>query len=111
MLGAERVGRQLLCLDEGTLGLQEIVEPADLGEVDRQHVVADEIAERPLHPDALFVPRRMERDDAGIDVIQEHLEVRGARMIELGAGCRPSGTRDHNAGPSTPLRAGSARKD
>jgi len=41
-----------------------------LGEVDREHVVADEIAKRALHPDALLVPRRMERNHAGIHVVQ-----------------------------------------
>ena len=88
VLGAERVGGQLLCLDQRPFGLQQVVEPADLGEVDRQHVVADEIAEGAIHPDALLVPGRVERDDAGIDVVQQHLEVRGARMVERGAGRR-----------------------
>jgi hypothetical protein len=98
VLGAERVGREFLRLDERSLGLQEIVQPADLREVDRQHVVADEVAEGAFHPDALFVAGRVERDNAGVHIVQEHLEVRGARMIESGDGCRLGGTRDHNAG-------------
>ena len=97
MLGAERVGRQLLSLDQRTLRLEQVVEAADLREVDREHVVADEIAKCALHADALFVPGRVERNDAGVDVVQEHLEIRGTRMVEPGAGRRRDGTRDHNA--------------
>ncbi len=89
MLRAERVGRQLLRFDQRSLGLQQVVEPADLGEVDREHVVADEVAERALHADALLVTGRMERDDAGVDIVQQHLEVRGARMIEPGTELPP----------------------
>ena len=96
MLGAERVGRQLLRLDQRAFGLQEVVEPADLGEVDREHVVADEIAERALHPDALFVPRGMKRNDARVDVVQQHLEIRGARMVEPRT--RPAPADGHSGG-------------
>ena len=83
VLGAERVGGQLLRFDERPFGLQQVVEPADLRQVDREHVVADEVAKRALHPDALLVARRVERDDARIHVVEQDLEVRGARMIEL----------------------------
>ena len=56
MLGAEALGRQLLRFDQRLFGLQQIVEPADLGQVDREHVVADEVAERALHPDPCLWP-------------------------------------------------------
>ena len=99
MLGAERVGGQLLRLDQGALGLQQVVEPADLGQVDRQHVVADEVAEGAIHPDPLLVAGRVERDDARIDVVQQHLKVRGARVVERGAfGRRGRARGDHNGG-------------
>ena len=82
LLRAEALGGELLRFDQRLFGLQQVVEPADLGEVDRQHVVADEIAEGALHPDALLVPGRVERDDAGVDVVEQDLEVRRARLVE-----------------------------
>ncbi len=88
LLRAEALRGELLRVDQRLFGLQQVVEPADLGEVDRQHVVADEVAERALHPDPLLVARRVERDDARVDVVEQDLEVRRAGLIERGGRLR-----------------------
>ena len=82
VLRAEALRGEVLRFDQRLFGLQQVVEPADLGEVDGQDVVADEVAERALHPDPLLVAGRVERDDARVDVVEQDLEVRCARLVE-----------------------------
>lgn len=85
------LGGELLGLLDGLGGLEEVVEAADLGEVDREDVVAQEVAEGRVHPLALHVARRMKRDDAGVDVVEEHVEVRGPALIHAAGHSIPGG--------------------
>src|SRR5581483_6863909 len=84
LLGPEARRREVLRFDQRLFRLQQIVEPANLRQVDREHVVADEVAEAALHPDPLVVAGRVKRDHAPVDVVEEDLEVRRARLIEAG---------------------------
>ena len=46
-----------------------------------QIVVADELAERQVHADALHVPGRVKRQYAGVDVVEQRLKVRRLGLI------------------------------
>ena len=96
VLRAEAFRRELLRFDQRSFGLQQIVQTANLGQIDRQHIIADKVAECPVHPDALLVARGMKWDHARIDIIQEYLKVRRARLIELIARDNDGVSNDHN---------------
>jgi len=96
LLGSETLRRQRLRFDQRPLGLQQVVEAPNLGQVDRQNVVADEIAEGAVHAQALFMARGVERDDACVNVVEQHLEVGRAGLVELIARHHHRFTDDHN---------------
>src|SRR6266550_3722561 len=95
MLGAVGLGRQRLRLDDRLGRLEEIIEPPNLREVDGEDVLSHELAEGPIHPDPLLMSRRMERNNAGVHVVEEGLKVGSARLIHgSGSPRRDDGARD-----------------
>ena len=81
VVGAPRLGRQFLRLLDRLERLQQIVDARHRRQVDRANIVADELAKRQIHADALNVPRRMERQHARIDVIEQRLKIRRLGLI------------------------------
>ena len=81
MIGRIRIRRERLRVRDRLFGLQEIVEAADLREIDREHVVAEKIAERPIHSPTLHVAGCVKRDDAGVHVVEEDIEVRRPGLV------------------------------
>ena len=69
-VGAVRLGRQALRFVDRSARLQQVVEPANLRQVDRQHVLPDELAECGIHAMALHVPRRVKRHDTGVNIVE-----------------------------------------
>ena len=82
VIGAVRLGGELLRFFDRFGRLQQVVDAGHRREVDRADVVADELAEREVHSDALDVAGRVKRDHARIDVVEQRLEVRRAVLIE-----------------------------
>ena len=82
VVGAPRLRRQLLRLFDRLGRLKQIVDPRHRREIDRADIVADEFAEGEVHPDALNVPRRVKRQDARIDVVEQRLKIRSLGLVE-----------------------------
>ncbi len=63
-------------------GLKQVVDAGHRRQVDRADIVADELAKGEIHADALNVTRRVERQHAGVDVVEQRLKVRGLMLIQ-----------------------------
>ena len=83
MIGAVGFSGERLCFGDRPGRLQQIVEPANLRQVDGENVVPEKIAQRAIHPLALHVPGRVERDDAGVHVVEQDIEVRRPRLVHV----------------------------
>ncbi len=82
MIGAPRLCGELLRFLDRFGRLQQIVDARHRREIDRADIVADELAKRQVHSAALNVTRRVERQYARVDVVEQRLEVRGSRLVQ-----------------------------
>src|SRR5215469_1264616 len=99
VVGAPSLRRQLVRFEQWSGRHVEVVEIADLREIDLEYVLADEVAHALVHAEALFVAGRVERRRAADHIVHEHVEIRGATLIESGHGKRLlSGCRRYTAG-------------
>ena len=69
-------------VEQWPCGHVEVVEIADLREIDLEHVFADKIAHAFVHAYALLMARRVKRNRSARHVVHEHVEIGSATLIE-----------------------------
>jgi hypothetical protein len=74
-------GGKLLRFENGLRRLQQVVNARHRRKVYGADIVADEFAKSAIHADALLMARRMERNDACINVLEQGLKIWGSGLI------------------------------